>query len=782
MAEARTGPIAPVTQQTPAGPDVPRPPNTPAAAHPPAAPAAQPTPGTPQAQQPTATPAARQTPATPLVQQARNADEADRGGPRTGAGRPADEAVIRSRTPNDGSATSLPAAAPPTGVPGPPRAPAAGPPRPTGDVSVRPAGPEPLGDHTGGTDPGRTVGWAVPGRARRPGARRTGLLLAVLVLAVLAGAAWALLAGLGGAPPVSGAEGAFAVRAFAINRFGFAAAHLPWYDGGAGALQVAAYETVSGALSRAGSAVVAAREAMVLATALGGVALAVAARRLQLSVPATVVATLLYGFAPLALLLHRTADPTNLGVMWACAGFAVAAGGARRVGTSIVAAGYLALGVLSAPVVLVVVLPLAAGLLVTGDVGRLPRWARVVAGALGLAGYIALVTLAAHGQLGGVDATAELPATSGLDQVLIVAAALAAVAALAVRWLRPLAIGLVALGLAAAIATEARPQLAILAVPLAAVLLPALADVGTQRSRAWLAARPGPQAGRQRSARLVPAAVATGVVLALAIGWVPAAGAVRSGAPVDRSLDQARDWVLASLPTRPRLAVDDALWAKLIDAGYPAEQLVAGGGLGLPSPTSRPGWADCVFVLGRDTELLRLDPADPVRMARDSSAIVAGWGIGADRVNARRVLIDRATALTQAVRDARSRAEAGAALSRNPQLTVDPEAVTLLRRGDVDARIIAVLATISGQHRLRIATFPPVDGEDDRLPRRQIAVTVIDGQQVAPGATNAMLLDQWLKAQQPPYRPATTAITTVLTRSALLISYDAVSQPGLLPP
>jgi hypothetical protein len=619
------------------------------------------------------------------------------------------------------------------------------------------------------------------GRGRRR-SRRAGLVLALLALVVLAGTAWVLLAGLSGAPPVTVAEGSFAVRAFAINRFGFAAAHLPWYDGGAGALQVAAYETVSGALARAGSAVVAAREAMVLATVLAGISLAVTARRLQLSVPATVGALLLYGLVPVAVLLHRTADPTNLGAMWACAGLAVASGGSRRAGASIVAAGYLALGALSAPVVLLLVVPLATGLLVTGDVGRLPRVARIAAGALGLAGYITLVWLAVHGGLAAAP-TARLPELTGLDQVLLVAAGAGAVVALLVRWLRSIAIGLLGLGLAAVIAEDARLQLAILAVPVAALLLPALADVAVLRWRAALAERArrtGEPASRAR--RLVPAAVGTAIVLAVGIGWVPAAGAVRSGAPVDRALDQARDWVMMSLPTRPRLAVDDALWAELIEAGYPAEQLVAGGGLGLPSPTSRPGWADCVFVLGRDGGLLSLDPADPARQARENSAIVAGWGIGADRVNARRVLIDRAASLTQAVRDARARAEAGTALGQNPRLSLAGEAVTLLRRGDVDSRIIAVLATISGQHRLTISTFPPVAGEDDRLPRRQIAVTAIDDQPVAPGATNADLLDQWLTAQQAPYRPAATSTTDVLGRTALLVSYDAVSQPGLLPP
>jgi hypothetical protein len=238
--------------------------------------------------------------------------------------------------------------------------------------------------------------------------------------------------------------------------------------------------------------------------------------------------------------------------------------------------------------------------------------------------------------------------------------------------------------------------------------------------------------------------------------------------------------VSSSLPTHPRLAVDDAMWAVLTDAGYPGGQLVAIGGLGRSAgPRS---WTDCVFVLGRDAALLAAAPTDPARQAREHSAAVAGWGVGATRIDARRVLVDPATVLTQAVRDARSRTEAGTALAGNPRLMLAPMAAVLLRRGDVDARVIAVLAAVGAVHSLEIATFPAVGGEDDRLPRRQFAVTAIDGQPVSVAATSTDLLRRWLAAQQPPYRPAATPLGTDGGRPALLVRYDAVGQPGLLPP
>jgi hypothetical protein len=613
--------------------------------------------------------------------------------------------------------------------------------------------------------------------------RRSGLVLALLVLALTAAIAAMLLVGLSTAPGSSVAEGTFAVRVFALNRFGFAAAHLPLLDGGGAALQVATYETVTGALARSHSPVLAGREAMVAAALLTGLALAVAARRLLLSTPATLLVLVLYGLTPLAALLHRTAAPANLGALWLVAGLTVAAGGTRRPPSALAAVGCLTVAVLTAPVVGLALVPLVAGVLATGDVGRLLWPARAAIGAAGLAGYGVLVWLVSAGRMPGVDPAAAVPALTGLDRVLLGVAGAAAVGGLLVRWLRPLAIAVLALGVAVAVLPPARLPLAVLLLPLAALLVPAAMTAAGARwrdrevSRARHAAVP---VSRRRLA--LPGAAGIVLVLALGVAWVPAAGAARRGVAVDTAVDQARDWVLASLPTRPRIAVDSALWATLTDAGYPADRMVSAGGLGLPAATDRSGWPDVVFVIGRDTELLRAAPGDQARLAREHATVVAGWGVGADRVDARRVLLDPATALTQAVQDERSRAEAGAALTGNPSLHLAPEAAVLLRRGDVDARLIAVLATIATQHRLGIATFPAVFGEDDRLPRRQLAVSSIDGIPITPRSATAGVLAQWLAAQQPPYQPAGSVVTNVGTGTALLVSYDAVSQPGLLPP
>jgi hypothetical protein len=599
--------------------------------------------------------------------------------------------------------------------------------------------------------------------------RATAAVVVLLSLAAVVTAAWLLLSALTAGPAVSAGESTFAVRAFAINRFGFAAAQLPWYDGGLAALQVAGYETVTGALRRAPTALIAAREATSVATVLAAVALTVGARRLRLSGPAVVAVPVLFGLAPVALLLHRTADPAQLGVLWACVALALAAGEARRIGAAVGSAAYLAAAVVTSPLVLVALVPLFTMLLWSGSLGRFGRRGRFVCAGVGLVVFVALVVLAAEGNLPGGGA-ATVPELSPVDWMLAVAAIGAGLAGLRVSWLRPLAVALLATAGTAAVAPDVRGSLVLVALPLGAVVLPAAVEAVAvaieDRHAPWLPGRP-----------VLVAALAVAAVLA----WIPSSGAIREPADgtTQRAITNARAWVLANLPTKPKLVVDDAMWACLVNSGYPADQLAAAGGVGPDRAAWPQGWEEARYAVGRDQVLI--SAAGPVGEARRSSAPVASFGDGGDPVTIRRVVTDP-DAAAAAAKEAAGRVAAGRALAGNPRLGLQPKAAELLRRGQLDARALSVLAAVTGEHSLQIADFPVVPGEDPGAPRRLIAVTAIDSRTVGTDSGRGKLLDQWLRAQQPPFRPADTELGQLEGRSVLLVRYDALASTGLLPP
>ena len=184
-------------------------------------------------------------------------------------------------------------------------------------------------------------------------------------------------------------------------------------------------------------------------------------------------------------------------------------------------------------------------------------------------------------------------------------------------------------------------------------------------------------------------------------------------------------------------------------------------------------------MVGHDRDLA--GAADPAGTARDNSTPLARFGAGADAVTVRRVVTDP-DAVTTAIEEADGRVAAGSALAGNTRLGLQPRAAALLRDGRVDPRALSVLAAVSGDHALQIVDFPTVPGENPATIRRLIAITAIDNRAVAPGSTQVGLLDQWLRAQQPPYRPAGTALDRIEDRTVLLVRYDALGSTGLLPP
>ena len=306
-------------------------------------------------------------------------------------------------------------------------------------------------------------------------------------------------------------------------------------------------------------------------------------------------------------------------------------------------------------------------------------------------------------------------------------------------------LALLATGVAAAVATDVRGSLLIVALPLAAVVLPGRRRRRRRRCRGPVAARTPSAAspdlvgerrpvGGRRPAWLPVAAL--GAVTAVAVAaWVPAARTLddRPDGPDRQAVDGARDWVLANLPEPP-------------EAGRRRRAVGLPGGGRLPRRPAgrrrrpRPGPAPLAGRLGR----LPVRGGPRPRAARrgrrrggqrGADALRPGGGVRRRRGPGRGAPGDDRRGRRSAGPAGRpNRVDAGVALARNPRLVLQPAAADLLRGGAVDARSMAVLAAITGEHSLSVADFPPVPGENARQPRRLIAVTAIDDRPVRAGA------------------------------------------------
>lgn len=548
-------------------------------------------------------------------------------------------------------------------------------------------------------------------------------------------------------------------------------------------VHLGAWLWATGALGGTSSAIVAGREAMLAACLVSIPLVWVLARRSGLARWAAAGACTVFAVSPLAVALHRPVHGAGLAVPWMLAGFVLASARGPRTRTVVAAGVCLAVAVLTEPG-MVVAAPAVGWLLWRSSPSARRRRRRLLAGAaafgttwfavtalvtsgtepaapLGALDRIRLVAGGATSAAGtlahGLDGR-SVAGLVALDRVGAGACLLAAVVVPAVvPRLRP--IGGAFWAFAALTVVSGEPSWCIVAgmVPLGAVLLAA----GAQLVWAWhLEARrePGREARRRPHAaspavsRLdaaVPAVLAAAALgLALAIpDWI---STHRDLATADAAapLASAREWVADNLDGGDRIIVDDAMWVDLVESGLAPSSIAGYGAVG-----DGPDWRSYGYIV--TTPALR-DTGVSLARAVDSSLEIAGVGEGADRVEVRRIgaMPDAAGPNADQVAPSDARVRTGRALAANPGIEAPPAALRQLRAGDVDARLSTVLATLAGAHRLEVAAFVRLPGEDvPGTPARTVELAGIDGRRIAAGDPAVVEVVAFLGNQLPAFRP-----------------------------
>ncbi len=158
-------------------------------------------------------------------------------------------------------------------------------------------------------------------------------------------------------------------------------------------------------------------------------------------------------------------------------------------------------------------------------------------------------------------------------------------------------------------------------------------------------------------------------------------------------------------------------------------------------------------------------------------AVVASFGSGTGQIDVRAVAPDGAAAYQATAAAERSgRIAAGKQLLENPRLTVAAGAQAALRSGQVDARLLILLAALAGQQPVRVSSFgDPAPGAASGVPLRSAVIA-----SPAAGAAGASRLRSalaFIEAQRPPYLPLQASLDGT---SALTVEYAAPSPLGLL--
>ncbi|HET6705956.1 hypothetical protein [Amycolatopsis sp.] len=313
--------------------------------------------------------------------------------------------------------------------------------------------------------------------AHRPGSAAHRLLSLDIVLALLALAGGLRVLYLAAPAPALPGEAATVAHAYALGHLtSFADA------GGAGVspfgwLQLAAATMVPDAFGRSTTALAAVRETVLLAALAGAALLWVLARRLGLPRWAAASALLLLAASPLALGVQRLVVVEHLAAVWVLGALVLITRRRARIRHDMAAAACLLAAVLTSPLALFF-LPAAGWLLVRRAPVRAALVAVVLNLGLGIAFGPAAAVLRPHLPAATGPALADWAA---LDPAWVLWSAVASVAALGVRAVRPFA--LTGVLLAAVLLVPGVPSTAVLALalPVTPLLVAGVAQALTRR-------------------------------------------------------------------------------------------------------------------------------------------------------------------------------------------------------------------------------------------------------------------------------------------------------------
>ncbi|WP_142025786.1 hypothetical protein [Blastococcus colisei] len=598
--------------------------------------------------------------------------------------------------------------------------------------------------------------WARMSVAGQPAVRRA---VALTALGALGALLVARVAAVASAHPATTGEARFVAGALAAVR---------GIDGGPtvgpgewpAREQLVGYAALTGAFDRHATVLTGGREPAVVASGVVVICVLVlvATRRLRpLAVAVPLAATVAMGPAVTAL---ATAGPSLLGAAWA-AGGALTVALVRRRPAMLLGAFAIAVGVVTEPLLAV---PLAAGLaavLTHGQPGTgRPRRSVAPVPANGTAAHPAhpvtgrryttvrgrsgmadpavwlamalLLAVGAFGAFGAVPAgrSRDLSLDGSERTVLLLAVGLVVVVGLVVRWLRPHAMAAATLVVLAVLPWRGAEGALLLAVVAAAGLAALVTDA---------LARGRPE---ERPHPLLRVAVAVPAVVVIVVGglFLP----VAAGGLPHRELAA---WITGPASTGGTVAVPVRLWGDLLRDGVPEDRLVL---------TTAPDAAAAIWTV-------------EVGDVGGVTGAAAGFGAGATSLTVlplppaemrhRMAAVERHAAEAAAGRHAAGPAvvaqqRLGRLLASSPRLLAEPDVLTALRNGSVDARVLVVLAGLTVEHTVEVAAVPTGSGEDPGAgPRHEIVVTRLDGRS-ADRPEVVAVLTEWLQAQPTPFAPS----------------------------
>jgi hypothetical protein len=225
-------------------------------------------------------------------------------------------------------------------------------------------------------------------------------------------------------------------------------------------------------------------------------------------------------------------------------------------------------------------------------------------------------------------------------------------------------------------------------------------------------------------------------------------------------------WIAAQVAAGAVIACDPAMCTALQAGGVAATRLVV-----LGTAAADPLGSDLVVATAAVRNQFGARLASVY-----APAVIASFGSGTGQIDIRAVAPDGAAAYQSAAAAERSgRITAGGQLLQNPRLAFAPSAQAALRAGQVDSRLLILLAALAGQQPVRVSSFgDPAPGAAGVPLRGAVIASPASG---TAGAARLRSMLTFIDAQRQPYLPLHASLDGT---SALTVEYAAPSPLGLL--
>jgi hypothetical protein len=252
-------------------------------------------------------------------------------------------------------------------------------------------------------------------------------------------------------------------------------------------------------------------------------------------------------------------------------------------------------------------------------------------------------------------------------------------------------------------------------------------------------------------------------------GQLAGAAAIRAAATARA---QAAAWITSQVATDAIVACDPLMCADLQHAGLPAGRLLV-----LGTGSTGPLGSDVIVA----TAAVRQEFGARLTSVY-APVTLASFGSGSAQASIRVVAPDGSAAYLSGLHaDEAARAAAGSQLLENPRIHESAAVRQALTAGQVDSRLLTVLAALSTMHTMDVlAVGTTAAGASTGLPLRWADITPGGPMPGHPHQPNTIRsLAGFLQDQQAPFQPAITAIR-LDGRAALHIQFAAPSPLGLL--